>query len=168
MKFVFILISCFFTLVTFSQNRPEVYLGHYKGELQISSGGKTNAVKMEFKLQPTENPAVLDYILIYHSPQKQDVRAYALKQKDTLGNYVLDEKNGITIPTKYINNSLHSFFEVQNSLLKTSLKFSEDYVDFEIVMASVNQTDTTSTYDNNFKVLSYPIQTYQFARLEKQ
>jgi hypothetical protein len=125
-------------------------------------------VDMEFKLTATDNPEILDYVLIYHSPKRKDVREYILKLKDSIGNYELDEQNGIVIPTTYVHKSLHSFFKVQNNLLKSSIRFDKDYAEFEIVMANVTQVDTTSTHDRSFEVYAYPVATYQFARLEKQ
>ncbi len=168
MKSILSLITfCFMSILGFSQEISDDYLGEYKGELQIFSKGNTNTVEMEFKLKPTDTPSVYDYILIYHSQNGTDIREYVLKQKDSTGNYLLDENNGIVLSTKYINNSLHSFFKVQNSLLKSSIRFGKNYAEFEIVMANTSQVDTTATADKSFEVFAYPIATYQFARLEK-
>jgi hypothetical protein len=152
----------------FGQQIPDIYCGTYKGKLQLFSKDKVNTIDMEFKLRQTQKPDIYDYVLIYHGPQKKDIRAYTLKIKDSTGNFLLDENNGIVIPTKFVNRSLHSFFEVESSLLKTSIHFYNDYLDFEIVMANTKKTDTTQTEDQKFKVLSYPIAGYQYARLVKQ
>jgi hypothetical protein len=160
--------GCFLAHSSLAQYIPEGYHGEYKGDLQIFSGENINKVDMEFRLKPTDEPEVLDYVLIYHSPQRKDVREYILKPKDTLGNYELDEQNGIIIPTRFVNDGLHSFFEVQNNLLKSTIKFHEDHVEFEILMANKTQTDTSATSDKKFTVFSYPVGSYQFARLERQ
>lgn len=169
MKFLYLFcLFCFYSFCCQAQNIPAHFQGTYTGELQIFKNGKKTSLEMEFKLNSTENEDVFDYVLKYHSPRGKDVRNYILKLKDTLGNYILDEQNGIKIPVKYVNNSLHSFFKVQNNVLKSRISFYKNYAEFEISMAQTTLADTTSTFDSKFEVVSYPTATYQFAILKKQ
>ena len=161
MKSLFLFMFSFFQVsIGFTQNIPSKYYGEYKGNLEIFSGGNKHTLEMEFKLRPTQDPESLDYILIYHSPDQKNIREYVLKYKDSLGNYDLDEQNGIVIPTKFVNNSLHSFFEVQNHLLKSSIRFFDNHTEFEIVMANTKTIDTTKATKEDIEVLSYPVGAY--------
>ncbi|MBS3737561.1 hypothetical protein [Mesohalobacter halotolerans] len=162
-----VILLSFISVLARAQGLPEDHFGHYKGKLQIFAADQTNTVDMEFKLQPTPDPEVYNYVIIYHTPKQKDVRKYLLKAKDSLGNFVLDEQNGIAIPTKYINRSLHAFFEVQSKLLKNTVRFKDQEVEFEISVANTKIPDTTSTADLKYQVLSYPVKTYQYAKLVK-
>ena len=123
---------------------------------------------MEFKLFKTDSPERFKYVLIYNSPEKTDERNYLLIQKDTLGNYVLDEQNGLKISTTYANNTLLSVFEIEKSLLSFRLEFKDDTLDFEILMSRTSTIDSSRTTDGHYMVKSYPISVVQKARLVKQ
>ena len=153
----------------FSQEIPKEYLGNYKGELKIYNPEIVSKLDMELEISASDTPGNYNYILRYLSKEKPDIRTYNLIASDSTTNrFILDENNGIKIPTTYVDNTLQSFFQVEYSLLSTKISFQKDIAVFEISVANTKQTDSTATYDGEFKVMGYPIGVYQKAFLKKE
>lgn len=143
---------------------PDDALGVYKGTLNISNPRGEQTIPMEFHLLATDSLNQYDYVLIYN----EQPRNYTLITKDPeKGIYEVDENNGIILPTYLNNNTLHSFFEVNNNLLSSRLHFFQDRVDFEILFASQQQKIPSGSGDE-VKVFGIPISTFQKATLYKQ
>jgi len=162
-------LSLFIAAVSFAQEIPKEYLGNYKGELKIYNPEIVSKLDMELEISATDTLGNYKYILRYLSKDKPDIRTYNLIASDsTTSRFILDENNGIKIPTTYVNNTLQSFFQVESSLLSTKIRFENDAAVFEISVANTTQTDSTATYDEEFKVMGYPIGVYQKALLKKE
>lgn len=128
-----------------------------------------NKIDMELEISRTETTGTYNYIIKYHVEPNSDIREYKLIAKDsTKGRFTLDENNGIEIPTTYINNTLQSVFQVENSLLSTKVSFKDNSILYEISVANTKETDSTSTYDGQFKVLGYPLGVFHSATLKKE
>jgi hypothetical protein len=152
-----------------SQEIPREYLGNYKGELKIYTPEIVSKLDMELEISSTDTLGKYNYVLRYLSDQNPDIRNYTLIAKDSLKNqFILDENNGIKIPTTYVNNTLQSFFQVESSLLATKISFQKDLAVFEISVANTKQADSTATYSGEFMVLGYPVSVYQKALLKKE
>ena len=153
----------------FSQNKPtqfpEDFLGIYKGTLMINSPKGKQKITMEFHLKETKSKDKFDYVLIYDGKP----RNYTLIRKNAeKGLYEVDENNGIILPTKFADNTLFSFFEVQGNLLSSRLEFDKSGMDFEILFCKTNdKTETGGTDKETPKVFGYPITTVQKAHLNK-
>ncbi len=162
----------FFSIVSlgFSQEKkdtfPNNFLGIYKGDLTINSARGTQKIPMEFHLKKTDSVHQFDYVLMYHGSP----RNYTLVVKDLeKGLFEVDENNGIILPTKYADNTLYSFFEVQGSFLSSRFEFKKDTLIFEILFtATKNKITTGGTSKEIPEVFGYPISTVQKAILEKQ
>ena len=142
----------------------EEYLGRYKGELEIFNAKGTQKIPMEFHLLETNNPGRYDYVLIYNN----EPRNYTLIAEDKeSGRYLLDENNGIVLPTTFKDGVYYSFFEVQGSLLASRIAFHTDRADFEIMFSKTTDKTTTGAVDDIPQVTGYPISVVQKARLVK-
>lgn len=169
MKYSILTLTILLNVCLQAQTLPEDYLGNYKGELKIYNPEIVSKVNMELEITATDSIGKYNYILKYLSDQKPDIRNYHLIAKDSSkSRFTLDENNGIKIPTTFVNNSLQSVFQVQSSLLSTKISFEKDRAIFEISVANTTKTDSTATYDGEFKVLGYPIGVYQKAVLKKE
>lgn len=159
--FVTIFAILFFGHACYGQ---EEYLGRYNGELEIFNTKGTQKIPMEFHLLETNEPGRYDYVLIYNN----EPRNYTLIAEDKeSGRYLLDENNGIVLPTTFKDGVFYSFFEVQGSLLATRIAFHSDWADFEIMFSKTADKTTTGAVDDIPQVLGYPISVVQKARLVK-
>jgi len=171
-----ILFICFLwiSLYGFSQEKkmvfPNDFLGTYSGMLKIENKKGIKKIPMEFHLIKTESVDKFSYILVYNNTP----RNYTLIVKDLeKGIFEVDENNGIILPTKFANNTLYSFFEVQGNFLSSRLEFSENSIDFEILFSLT--ADKKETGNKKIekdkkkipKVFGYPISTVQKAYLRK-
>ncbi len=143
----------------------EEYLGQYKGELAIFNAKGTQKIPMEFHLLETKDPGRYNYVLIYNN----EPRNYTLIAQDKEnGDFLLDENNGILLPTTYKDGVFYSFFVVQGSLLASRIAFQTDWVDFEIMFSKTADKTTTGAVDDDMpQVMGYPISVIQKARLVK-
>ena len=144
---------------------PEDFLGIYKGTLLIDSPKGKQKITMEFHLKATKNKDRFDYVLIYEGKP----RNYTLVKKNMdKGQFELYENNGIILPTKYVNRTLFSFFEVQGNILSSRLSFTKQGMDFEILFNKTdNKIKTGKGTDEIPFVFAYPITTVQQAHLNK-
>lgn len=167
-----VLFLLFFTSIIscFSQDKKETFpnnvLGVYKGNLTINSAKGVQKIPMEFHLQKTDSVHKFDYVLIYNKIP----RNYTLVVKDLKkGFFEVDENNGIILPTKYADNTLYSFFEVQGNFLSSRLHFKENSLDFEILFTATKNKIKTGGLSKEIPVVyGFPISTVQKATLVKE
>lgn len=170
MKNLFLILSLFtVSFSTFSQekpsNFPEDYFGIYKGTLTINqTDGKVQKIPMEFHLLATDTSQRYVYKLVYDGQP----RNYNLVEKDTeKGIYAVDENNGIILPSKYIDNTLYSYFQVGENFLNSRLSFSENQLEFEILFANMEAKERTWE-STDYEIYGYPITTVQKAVLKRE
>ncbi len=171
MKKITFLFSFFLvSLSLFSQQKeisfPESAVGIYKGTLEITSARGKQSIPMEFHLKATKDNKKFDYVLVYNNSPRNYTLVVKNKEK---GIYDIDENNGIILPSKFANNTLFSFFEVQGNFLSTRLAFSTKKLEFEILFtATKNKVKTGGVSEKIPEVFGYPITTIQKATLVKQ
>lgn len=175
MKYLFIFLICFNSLVSFAQddnstNFPHSYFGNYIGNLIINTDKGIQNYPMEFHLQPTDSSGIYDYVIVYGKDEQRQERIYTLKEKDAeKGIYTLDENNGILLDCKVIDNKIYFLFEVLDSLLTTFITFNNKDLIFEIVATNTKQKMVSGGQDEETpEVFSYPINVVQKAILIKQ
>jgi len=165
-----ILIVLFLSFSVFGQTKTSDFLnkvqGIYKGELTIENARGTQKIPMEFHLNKTDDNSKFEYKLIYAgSPRNYNI----IIKDDANGILDVDENNGIVLPTKYFNNTLYSFFEVQGNFLSSRLQFENEVLFFEILFTNKKDKITTGgTSDTIPEVFGFPITTIQKAKLVKQ
>ena len=70
---------------------------------------------MRIDIAATEDPERYAWTITYPN---DDVRAYTLLVRDAeAGAYAIDEHNGIVLEARYLDGRLHTWFEVNGSLL---------------------------------------------------
>lgn len=168
MKFLISIIGFLTFGLGFGQekNFPDDFLGKYKGTLEIMSSKGKKEIDMEFHFTKTDTVGTYKYVLVYNN----EPRNYFLIEKDKeKGQYIIDENNGIILQTSVFNNSIFSMFEVNGSLITTTEKFYNDYMDFEITFTNTNKVETTGKGTEEIpEVKVYPILGVQKARLFKE
>lgn len=174
MKHILVLITLLINLSAQTQNTslifPEDYLGIYKGDLEITRPTGNSKIAMEYHLLATDSVDVFDYKLVYKVKSDASIRDYTLKRIDKdKGEFIIDENNGILLHAKLIDNKLYNIFEVEGSLLTTTQRFYDNYMEFEIVFANKkDKIKTKESTNEGTEVSSYPIVITQKATLIKQ
>ncbi len=147
---------------------PKDYFGNYKGLLEIDTPVGIREIPMELWLQPTDTVGKYRYVIVYGEGEKRQERKYHLVVKnENLGDYVIDENNGILLEAKVFENRLYSLFEVSGNLLTTFITFDKDQLLFEITVASREKALETKENEEGTEVVSYPVVTRQRALLHK-
>lgn len=142
----------------------EAFLGKYKGDLEIYSKSGFQKVDMEFHLLKTEVKDHYSYVLIYDNVP----RNYTLIAVDrSTGEFLLDENNGIVLPTTLKNGVFYSQFEVQGNLLTSRLELHKDQLFFEIIFSNMEKKQISGKTDEVPKVIGYPVSTVQKAILTR-
>jgi len=149
---------------------PNDYLGVYKGDLNIHSVRGSKKIGMEFHLNTTDQTDQYQYMLVYIFDEKRQERKYTLIAKDaSKGKYLVDENNGILLDAQLFDNNLYFMFEVEGTIITTTLRFYEDHIGFEITAANKATKNVTGQETTEVsEVISYPITTMQKARLIKE
>lgn len=167
MKFLVYIVSFLTFGLSFSQekNFPEDFLGIYKGKLEIVSANGKKEIDMEFHFTKTDTIGTYKYVLVYNN----EPRNYFLIEKDkTKGQYIIDENNGIILQASVFDNGIFSMFEVNGSLITTTEKFYDNYMDFEIMFTNTTKVETTGKGTKEIPTVKvYPILGTQRARLYK-
>ena len=168
MKYVIYIVTLFIFEIGFGQTKtfPDDFLGTYKGKLEIVSAKGKKEIDMEFHFSKTDTIGTYKYVLVYN----KEPRNYFLIEKDkTNGQYIIDENNGILLQASVFDNSIYSMFEVNESLITTTEKFYDDYMDFEIMFTNTSKVITTGKGTEEIpEVKVYPILGTQKARLYKE
>ncbi len=148
---------------------PNAFLGKYAGTLHITNTNGKSDLLMEFHLLKTVSPDTFVYKLVYVTDSIRQSRDYHLISIDLdKGEFLVDENNGILLDTKYIDSTLYSMFEVEGSLLTSTLRFNGDYIDFEITFSKMENKRNSGGEGGDEEmpgVVSYPITVVQKARL---
>lgn len=168
MKFLVYIVSLFIFGQSFGQEKkfPDDFLGTYKGKLEIVSAIAKKEIDMEFHFTKTDTIGTYKYVLVYNNQP----RNYFLIEKDKAkGQYIIDENNGILLQASIFDNGLFSMFEVNGSLITTTEKFYDKYMDFEIMFTNTNKVETTGKGTEEIPTVKvYPILGIQKARLYKE
>ncbi|WP_298754314.1 hypothetical protein [uncultured Psychroserpens sp.] len=156
---------------TFAQDKvfPNDYLGVYQGDLVITNPQGKQTIPMEFHFKDTDSLDVFTYKLVYLVNDKPVEKDYILRVKNkSKGEFLIDENNGIILSANYIDNTLYSVFEVQNSLLTTTETFYDDKMEFKIVFSNMNDKTNIEGSEDTPQVTNYPVTVIQKAILTKQ
>ncbi|PQJ32620.1 hypothetical protein BST92_12080 [Nonlabens arenilitoris] len=144
---------------------PQDFLGAYKGELKITTSRGTESIPMEFHLLKTTDSMNYQYKIFYGEERSE--RAYNLKKTHNPNLYLVDENNGIVLETAYADQTLFSTYEVMGNLLNCTEVFHDDYMEFMITMARVQDTSMTGNAESAI-VKNYPLSVMQKAVLFKE
>lgn len=170
MRYVLLFFVGILTHACYSQvNFPNDYIGKWQGNLIMYPSG--NELPMSLQIGPEIiMDSVYKYIITYEAKVASDVREYELhivdKQK---GHYQVDEKNGIILDEKLLDNKLTSIFSVSGSTLIITLELLVDQIIFEVYSwpAAVSKETGTTENEETYIVKSYMMNGYQRAILKK-
>ena len=152
---------------------PGSWQGKWGGTLEIFKGyQKTYETPMELHILPDEDQEKWSWHIIYGEDKVAGLRAYDLLILDaTKGLYKVDENNAIAMESYYFADKFVSLFEVQGSLLLSSVEKRGDDLIWEIFAGSMKPVsvtgDTIMGIDTIPAVQTFPINVMQRAILKK-
>lgn len=150
---------------------PAAWIGEWEGALHIFSQGKlSREIMMELHISPTDSTNRWTWTIIYHTPEREDIRHYEMvATAPESGHFLLDEKNSIAIDTYFSDNTFVSFFVVQNQLLFSKTALRNNQIHFEISFASMeNKTISGGQGDTIPQVEAVPVAGFQTAILSRK
>lgn len=168
-RFTAVILLCSVHFYAQKTTFPDDFCGLYKGDLVITNNQGQQTVPMEFYLKKTDTSQVFSYKMIYKAASNPVEKNYKLIVKDKLkGEFVIDENNGILLEANFFDNTLHSVFEVQNSLIISTETFYEDRMVFKLVFSNMTMSSRNEKTEDVPMVVNYPVSVVQNAVLMKQ
>lgn len=154
---------------------PADWQGHWQGRLEIfNASGKVQEIPMELHLLPMDTSANYTFTIIYGEDKEAGKRPYELVVLDAgKGRYLIDEKNTIKMEAYLVGGKLVQWFEVEGSLLYSSLELvGGEQLVWEILAGSsapASSSGGTKVDGEDIPVVkAYPIGTLQKAVLRRQ
>ena len=152
---------------------PYGWFGTYEGELEIFGvDSVAHRVLMNLDIGPTDNDSTFFWTITYGEGDQKDVRKYQMISMDnSVGYYVLDEKNSIKIETYLKNKVMTSFFSVNGNFIIATYEKVDEGIAFELIAAQMQPASETGgeKYEGEDipKVTAYPVTGRQRALLKK-
>lgn len=160
---------------TASMSFPASWIGTWKGPASLVAPGRDeHKFQMELIVAATDDPARYAWTIVYaeNNGQRQE-RKYELIVRDAAkGQYAVDEKNGIIIPSTLLDGTLYSSFEVQGTRVNTRMKLEspgtdEQRITVEMISGSVQSAESSGGKDGVPEVLSVIPRSLQRATLQR-
>jgi len=149
---------------------PESWKGVWKGKCKSTNpknGGYEFA--MELHILDIEKPDRMAWKLIYGESDRGQVRDYEIVTVNQSENhYQIDEKNSIALDSYFAGNIFSTQYSVGGALLTVTYKKDGDAIIFNIISSEMDKPVSSGGKDGVPKVLAYPINAIQNARLLKQ
>ncbi|MDF1695744.1 MAG: hypothetical protein P1U56_07940 [Saprospiraceae bacterium] len=155
-------------------NFPREWVGNWEGNLSVyNAKGKTQVIQMGLNISPSDSIGTYNWTILYGQDSMQQIRNYLLKTIDeSVGHYLIDEKNGILLDAFFIHNELKSIFDVMGNTLIVSYKLEKKNILFMVEVFPSKEIRTSGdTIINSLeipKVKSYQHTTKQLAHLQKK
>ena len=152
---------------------PKSWEGKWGGTLEIFKGfRKGYETPMELHILPDPESEKYSWHIIYGEDKVEGLRAYDLHIIDPLkGLYKVDENNSIAMESYYFADKFVSLFEVEGSILLSSVEKRGEQLIWEIFAGNLEPVsvtgDTIMGTDTISPVQTFPINVMQRAILSR-
>jgi hypothetical protein len=153
---------------------PADWTGRWTGALATLGDSKLAPVTMTLEIEPIADGR-WSWTIIYEGEFGRQVRPYELVAVDAAaGQFVIDERNGIVIPIRFLEGTLYSTFEAMGSRIEVreTLLGSGDRATIEVEMATISVAESSVTGGNAEQsvpeVRSWTPRTVQRGRIARQ
>jgi len=144
--------------------------GYWQGEVTTWSDGRERAkFQMELFVQATDDPAKLEWKVVYSGAAGVSERPYQLQTIDAKkGRYLIDERNGICLDASLLGDSLCFHFSTGGQRLWGSYRLGSknQQIVFELLTGTETQESLTGGGDVP-EVRSLPSNSRQVAILQR-
>lgn len=119
---------------------PPAWHGAWAGTLHVTpAAGEPTTVAMSLVVKPLAGGR-LTWTLTYGDGDKKDIRRYELVPGDKPGRFVIDEKNGITLPARLTGDTLVGLFQVGDRHLHTRHHLTGGVIRYELTTFAPDPT----------------------------
>lgn len=150
---------------------PSAWHGYWQGEVTTWSDGRERGkFQMELFVQATDDPAKLDWKVVYSGAAGVSERPYQLQTIDAKrGRYLIDERNGICLDASVLGDSLCFHFSTGGQRLWGSYRLDSknEQIVFELLTGTEAQESLTGGGDVP-EVRSLPSNSRQVAILYRK
>ena len=148
---------------------PNDWAGSWKGNLDASyPGGRMMTYAMELQIAQTDDPNAWTWQLIYGEGDKRQVRDYELQiVKAEFGEYLIDEKNSIIIPSSLAGNQLVCLYSVEDAIMTVRYERCSNGIIFTLESYQFGNPVISGGDGEVPQVSSYPLTVVQHALLQK-
>lgn len=160
--------------LAFGQNEasefPDSWFGIWQGESHYVGVGRSDTLRfgMELHVGPRIDSTRVQWKTVYVQNGERQERPYSLVTVDaTMGRYLIDEHNSITIPSALLGTTLFSHFAVGNVQLTTAYRRDGERLFVEMLSIRTDTSAVSGGFDDVPKVTTYPIRGVQRATLTR-
>lgn len=149
---------------------PATWHGSWAGTLTITPDkGKPQEVFMGMDIRPVNDGAKYTFRITYGEGDKKQVRDYELvPKKDDPGRFEVDEKNGIRLETRLTGATLHSLFQVGDTLIQSRYERVGDVLQVEMTAYAGKDPLVTKADGTKAEVKSHRVLSVQTAALKRR
>lgn len=144
---------------------PADFHGRWAGTLKITSAaGEVKEASMEMVIEPIKDSKNYKWRIVYG---KGPARDYELVPQEKAGHFVIDEKNGLLIDAWLVGSTVHSFFQVEDSLIPVRYERTGDVLRFSLSSWTAKDPRTTKATAGTLEARAFKLQAVQVAELKR-
>jgi hypothetical protein len=139
--------------------------GRWTGTLEIASvAGEAKETPMEMVIEPIKDSKNYRWRIVYG---KGPAREYELIPQEKAGHFVIDEKNGLLIDAWLVGATVHSQFQVGDSLIPVRYERAGDRLRFSLTVSSTKDPRTTKLIKGDFEAKAFKLEAVHAAELKR-
>jgi hypothetical protein len=147
---------------------PAEWHGRWTGTLKITPvSGAPQETVMEMVIEPLKDSKNYRWKIVYGDGKKAPVRDYELAPQEKANHFVIDEKNGLLIDAWLVGKTMHSQFQVGDSMIPVRYELKSDTLLFSLAVYGAKDARTTKLMKGDTEVKAYRLMTVQSAELRK-
>jgi hypothetical protein len=144
---------------------PVEWHGRWTGTLKITPvAGEAQETPMEMVIEPLKDSKNYRWRIVYG---KGPAREYELIPQEKANHFVIDEKNGLLIDAWLIGGTVHSFFQVAESMIPVRYERNGDTLRFSLTVSTNKDPRTTKMTKGDFEAKAFRLQSVHVAELKK-
>jgi hypothetical protein len=164
LRILFLLFTCAPVFAEDQATLPKEWLGTWSGTLHITQpDDKKQEAPMQLKIEPIKDSSEFTWAITYGEGEKAVLRDYKLVPSDKVGRFRIDERNGIILEARLVNNVMYTPFGMQKDILTARYERRGETLRVEITVAKPVAEKT-----GKGTVQGYSVEIVQVAELKKK
>ncbi len=147
---------------------PVEWYGRWTGTLKITPAkGKPQEAAMELLIEPIKGKKAYRWRIIYGDPKTKPARNYELIPQEKANHFVIDENNGLLIDSWLIGNTMHSQFQVADSMIPVRYERKGDTIVFSLAVYTTKDARTTKLGKGEMEAKAFKLESVHVAELHR-
>jgi hypothetical protein len=147
---------------------PADWLGRWTGTLKITPvAGEPQETAMELLIEPIKDSKSYRWRIIYGDPKTKPARNYELIPQEKANHFAIDEKNGLLIDSWLVGSTMHSQFQVGDSMIPVRYERKGDSLTFSLAVYSTKDPRSTKLAKGEMEAKAFKLEAVHFAELRK-